>query len=54
MLDGLPRMSSSSSSACRSARSAAPEIAEAYRVQPPDDEILILDERADGDVLVGG
>ena len=30
------------------------EIAEAYRVRPPDDEILILDERADGDLLVGG
>ena len=30
------------------------EIAEAYRTQPPDDEIRILDERSDGDVLVGG
>ena len=30
------------------------EIAEAYRVQPPDDEILIVDERADADTLVAG
>lgn len=30
------------------------QIAEAYRLQPPDDEILIVDERADGDTLVAG
>jgi hypothetical protein len=30
------------------------EIAEAYRVQPPDDEILILDERVEGERLVAG
>jgi hypothetical protein len=29
-------------------------IAEAYRTQPPDDEILLLDEREDGAELVGG
>ena len=29
-------------------------IAEAYRTQPPDDEILLLDEREEGDELVGG
>jgi steroid delta-isomerase len=29
-------------------------IAEAYRVQPPDDEILILDERAEGETVIAG
>jgi len=30
------------------------EIAEAYRVQPPDDEILIVDEHAEEDTVVAG
>jgi hypothetical protein len=30
------------------------EIAEAYRVQPPDDEIVIVDERVDEETLVAG
>ena len=29
-------------------------IADAYLVQPPDDEILLLDEREEGGELVGG
>ena len=31
-----------------------PAIAEAYRTRPPDDEILIVDSRADGDELIAG
>ena len=43
------------SRACPSGRSSgADAIAQAYREQPPDDELDVLDVRADGDTLVAG